>query len=94
MTRIFDIAAKDLKEEFRTKQMLNSMVIFSLLVIVIFSISFGSILGSSENVEMIAPGVLWIAFIFAGSIGLSRSFVAELENGCLEALKLCPDADS
>ncbi|SES70552.1 heme exporter protein B [Methanococcoides vulcani] len=90
MIRILDIAAKDLKEEFRTKQMLNSMVIFSLLVIVIFSISFGPILGSSENVEMVAPGVLWIAFIFAGSIGLSRSFVAELENGCLEGLKLCP----
>lgn len=90
MIRILDIAAKDLKEEFRTKQMLNSMVIFSLLVIVIFSISFGSILGSSEKVAMVAPGVLWIAFIFAGSIGLSRSFVAELENSCLEGLKLCP----
>ncbi|ABE51922.1 heme exporter protein CcmB [Methanococcoides burtonii] len=90
MIRILYIAAKDLKEEFRTKQMLNSMVLFSLLVIVVFSITFAPILGSSQDVAMVAPGVLWIAFIFAGSIGLSRSFVAELENGCLEGLKLCP----
>ena len=90
MIRSLHIAAKDLKAEFRTKQMLNSMVIFSLLVIVIFSISFGDLLGDSKIVSQLAPGVLWIAFTFAGMLGLSRSFAAELENGCLEGLKLCP----
>ncbi len=84
------IATKDLKEEFRTRQMLNSMIVFSLLVIVIFSVSFGDMLSSREEVSRLAPGVLWIAFIFSGSIGLSRSFIAETENGCLEALKLSP----
>jgi len=84
------IAAKDLREEMRTKQMLNSMIVFSLLVIVIFSIAFEDIISSSNMVSMIAPGALWITFIFAGSLGLSRSFAAELENGCLEGLKLCP----
>ncbi len=84
------IAAKDLKEEFRTRQMLNSMIVFSLLVVVIFSVSFGDMLSSREAVSRLAPGVLWIAFIFSGSIGLSRSFIAETENGCLEALKLSP----
>ena len=90
MIKSIYIAAKDLKAEFRTKQMLNSMVIFSLLVIVIFSISFGDLLGDSDLVDQIAPGVLWIAFAFAGTLGLSRSFAGELENGCLEGLKLCP----
>ncbi|HJH30589.1 MAG TPA: heme ABC transporter permease [Methanosarcinaceae archaeon] len=90
MIRSLHIAAKDLKAEFRTKQMLNSMVIFSLLVIVIFSVSFGDLLGDSETVSQLAPGVLWIAFTFAGMLGLSRSFASELENGCLEGLKLCP----
>ncbi|NOR46944.1 MAG: ABC transporter permease, partial [Methanosarcinaceae archaeon] len=90
MIRSLHIAAKDLKAEFRTKQMLNSMVIFSLLVIVIFSVSFGDLLGDSEIVSQLAPGVLWIAFTFAGMLGLSRSFASELENGCLEGLKLCP----
>lgn len=90
MIRSLHIAAKDLKAEFRTKQMLNSMVIFSLLVIVIFSVSFGDLLGDSKMVTQLAPGVLWIAFTFAGMLGLSRSFAGELENGCLEGLKLCP----
>ncbi len=90
MIRSLHIAAKDLKAEFRTKQMLNSMVIFSLLVIVIFSVSFGDLLGDSKIVSQLAPGVLWIAFTFAGMLGLSRSFASELENGCLEGLKLCP----
>ncbi|WP_406671359.1 heme exporter protein CcmB [Methanolobus sp. ZRKC4] len=90
MLKSLHIAAKDLKAEFRTKQMLNSMVIFSVLVIVIFSISFGDLLGQKEIVDRLAPGVLWIAFVFAGTLGLSRSFAGEMENGCLEGLKLSP----
>ncbi|WP_406662110.1 heme exporter protein CcmB [Methanolobus sp. ZRKC3] len=90
MIRSIHIAAKDLKSEFRTKQMLNSMAIFSLLVMVIFSISFGDLLSQSEIMNRLAPGVLWIAFIFAGTLGLSRAFTVETENGCLEGLKLCP----
>jgi len=90
MIRSLYIAAKDLKAEFRTKQMFNSMLIFSLIVLVVFSISFGDFLGDSSKVEKLAPGVLWVAFTFAGILGLSRTFVMESENGCLEALKLCP----
>ena len=90
MIRGLYIAAKDLKAEFRTKQMLNSMAIFSLLVIVIFSISFGDLLSDSKIITQLAPGVLWISFAFAGMLGLSRSFASELENGCLEGLKVCP----
>ena len=70
--------------------MLNSMFIFSLMVLVVFSISFADFLGDSEKVEKVAPGVLWVSFTFAGMLGLSRSFVLESENGCIEALKLCP----
>lgn len=94
--KFLQIAKKDLKAEFRTKQMLNSMVIFALLVIVIFSFAFGneaSIYISNLNkkiVDLLAPGMLWIAFTFAGMLGLSRSFAGEKEEGCLEGLKLCP----
>ncbi len=83
------LAWKDLLMEFRTKQMLNSMVIFSLLVIVIFNYSFSNIL-FNVDVADIAPGILWIAFTFAGMLGLSRSFSSEMEEGCLDGLKLCP----
>ena len=94
--KFIEIAKKDLKQEFRTKQMLNSMVIFALLVIVIFSFAFGNesmIFIKDINkkvVDLLAPGMLWIAFTFAGMLGLSRSFAGEKEEGCLEGLKLCP----
>ncbi len=94
--KFYEIAKKDLKQEFRTKQMLNSMVIFAFLVIVIFNFAFGnesSILIKDLNkkvVDLLAPGMLWIAFTFAGILGLSRSFAGEKEEGCLEGLKLSP----
>jgi len=94
--KFIEIAKKDLMQEFRTKQMLNSMVIFAFLVIVIFSFAFGNesmILIKDINkkvVDLLAPGMLWIAFTFAGMLGLSRSFAGEKEEGCLEGLKLCP----
>jgi heme exporter protein B len=90
------IAKKDLLAEFRTKQMLNSMVIFALLVIVIFSFAFGNEATiyipnlKKKIIDILAPGMLWIAFTFAGMLGLSRSFAGEKEEGCLDGLKLCP----
>ena len=94
--KFLEIARKDLKAEFRTKQMLNSMMIFALLVIVIFSFAFGSEASiyikdiNKKVVDLLAPGILWIAFTFAGMLGLSRSFAGEKEEGCLDGLKLCP----
>jgi heme exporter protein B len=86
--KFLEIAKKDLLAEFRTKQMLNSMVIFALLVIVIFSFAFGNEATiyipnlKKKIVDLLAPGMLWIAFTFAGMLGLSRSFAGEKEEGC------------
>jgi heme exporter protein B len=94
--KFLEIAKKDLLAEFRTKQMLNSMVIFALLVIVIFSFEFGNEATiyipnlQKKIIDILAPGMLWIAFTFAGMLGLSRSFAGEKEEGCLDGLKLCP----
>jgi len=87
MRRCLNIAWKDVRAEFRTKQMLNSMLLFALLIVTIFSFAFGPY---PERVERLAPGVLWVAFTFAGMLGLSRSFASEKEQGCLDGLKLCP----
>jgi len=87
MKRCLNVAWKDVRAEFRTKQMLNSMLLFSLLIVVIFSFAFGPY---PERIDKLAPGVLWVAFTFAGMLGLSRSFAGEKEQGCLDGLKLCP----
>lgn len=64
------IVWKDLSSEFRSKEMLNAMVVFSLLVIVVFNFALELDRGTRENV---AAGLLWVTFIFAGTLGFNRS---------------------
>lgn len=78
---------KDLLAEFRTKELLSSMLLFAMLVVVIFNFTFEP--GSRAAVEA-APGILWVAFTFAGVLGLHRAFSRETENGCLHGLMLTP----
>jgi heme exporter protein B len=78
---------KDLLAEFRTKEMLSSMLMFALIVVVIFNFTFDP--GSRATKEA-GPGILWVAFTFAGVLGLYRSLVHEVERGCLQGLTLAP----
>ncbi|MEA1895727.1 MAG: heme exporter protein CcmB [Euryarchaeota archaeon] len=90
MERCIAIAKKDLTAEFRTKQMLNSMLMFAFLILLIFSFSFVGLRDNHDRITELAPGMLWITFMFAGMLGLSRSFALEQEENCIEGLKLCP----
>lgn len=81
------IVWKDLTSEFRSKEMILSMCLFSFLVLIIFSFTLG--LGL-VNLKEIIPGILWVVFIFSGLMGLSRSFGAERDKGTLPGLLLCP----
>ena len=63
------------------------MMLFSLLVMVIFNFAFEP---GAEYIKDVAPGILWVAFIFAASLGLSRSFVLEKEEDCMQGLMLSP----
>ncbi|MFQ5612573.1 MAG: heme exporter protein CcmB, partial [Anaerolineae bacterium] len=85
--KVFAVVAKDVAAELRTKEMLSSMFIFSLLVIIIFNFAFDL---RADNVTILAPGVLWVVIAFAGMLGLSRSFILESDRGSLEGLLLAP----
>ena len=78
---------KDLIAEWRTRDVLSAMLVFSLLVILIFNFAFE--LRRSELLSF-APGALWVAFTFAGVLGLNRSLVREVDGGGIEALLLAP----
>ena len=87
LNQVKAIIWKDFITELKTRELFCSMFIFALLVIVIFIFSINlSIVKASE----VGPGVLWVAFLFAGTIGLNRSFMLEKENGCLQGLLLAP----
>jgi heme exporter protein B len=87
LAKVWSIVRKDLALEKRSREMLSSMFIFGLIVILLFSFSFDL---RVERVSQVAPGVLWVAFTFAGMLGLARSFVLERDQGCLDGLLLCP----
>ncbi len=81
------IAWKDVLSEFRSKETLSSMLIFCMIVVIIFNFMLEP--GSTLIREMV-PGILWIAITFAGILGLNRSFIYEVDQGCLLGLLLCP----
>jgi heme exporter protein B len=87
LNQIAAIVWKDFVTELKTRELLSAMFIFALLVILIFIFSINlSIVKASE----VGPGILWVAFLFAGTIGLNRSFMLEKENGCIMGLMLVP----
>ncbi len=81
------ITWKDTLSEMRTKGIVVSVLVFTLLVIVIFNFAFGT---NQEIISTVAPGILWVTFAFAGVLSLNRSFIMEKEEGCLEGLMVCP----
>ena len=81
------ILMKDLLIEYRTKDVLTSMLLFGLLVILMFHFAFEP---DSEEIRKFGPGLLWMTFIFAGLLGMNRSFAGEKENDALEGLMLSP----
>ncbi len=81
------VVRKDVAAEFRSKELLNAMVVFSLLVILVFSFALELERGTRETV---AAGVLWATFLFAGTLGLNRSLAQEKDRGSLDGLLLAP----
>ncbi|MDP2729455.1 MAG: heme exporter protein CcmB [Dehalococcoidales bacterium] len=85
--KVIAIAWKDALSEMRTREIIFSVLIFTLLVIVIFNFAFGA---SQETMALVAPGILWVTFTFAGVLSFNRSFVLEKEEGCIEGLMVAP----
>ena len=80
---------KDLTQEFRTKEMLTSMGIYSLLVLVVFGAALAQTAQAFDILQM-SGGLLWVLIVFTSLLGLNRSFSHEKENGCLEGVLLIP----
>ena len=84
---ILAIVWKDLRAEFRSFELVSSMLVFSLLVILIFNFALELDIKTRQSVT---AGVLWATFAFAGTLGLNRSMSIEKDRGCLDGLLLAP----
>jgi heme exporter protein B len=79
--------AKDLRLEWRSKDAINSMLFFALLVVVIFSFSFDL---TAEESRRIAGGLVWVALLFAAVVALNQTWARELRNQALDAYRVSP----
>ncbi len=81
------ILAKEVRAEFRARELLSTTLVFAFVVIVMFSLAFNPTAAESRR---FGPGLLWIALLFAGSLMLQPSFAREHANDTLDALCLAP----
>ena len=87
LSQVMTITAKDLRAEMRTKEAINASLSFALVVLLLLSFAFEP---TEQTTREISGGLLWIVFIFAGTLILNRSFARELPNDCLDALIAAP----
>lgn len=78
---------KDIRLEWRSKDAINAMLFFALLVVVIFSFSFDP---TAEESRKIAGGLVWVAFLFAAVVALNQTWARELRNQVLDAYRVSP----
>src|SRR6195256_189697 len=79
------LLGKELRTEFRSRELLATTAVFVLIVLVLFSFSFRP---TSEEARRFGAGLLWLAFLFAASLMLQRCFLREQNNDTLSALRL------
>jgi heme exporter protein CcmB len=82
------VAWKDLRVELRSRELLYTVTFFAALVVVVFTFTFPRV--DKHVVADVAPGMLWVAMAFAGTVGLGRAFDREREGDTMRALLLAP----
>lgn len=78
---------KDLRLEWRSRDAINSMLFFALLVVVIFSLAFDP---TRSFARQIASPVLAVAILFAAVSALNQTWARELRHNVLEAHRMSP----
>lgn len=79
------LLGKEVRTEFRSRELLTTTIVFILIVIVLFSFTFDP---TSDESRRFGSGLLWLAFLFAASLMLQPCFLREQHNDTLSALRL------
>src|SRR5438132_4903235 len=83
--QVLALLVKDLKTEWRTREIFTSMFVFAVLVIVVFNFAIGA---DPELIRQVVSGVVWVALLFATVLGLQRAGQMESEEDSLEGVLL------
>jgi len=87
LAAVLAIARKDLLQELRSKAATVATVFFTATTLLMMAFALGREQGVLERS---APGVLWVALVFAGVTAAAQSFQADLEDGALDQLLTYP----
>ncbi|MCB0115747.1 MAG: heme exporter protein CcmB [Caldilineaceae bacterium] len=87
LRKVWAIFLKEVRAEIRGKEVFSTMIVFGLLGALIFGMAFDL---RVPNSSMVVPGILWVVILFAGVLGLNRSFGAEVDRGTLAGLLMAP----
>lgn len=83
------MAGKELRVEFRSREILYTMTFFAAMVVLVFS--FGFVREGTLTHDLV-PGILWVAILLSGTLGLSRAFDRERESDTMRGLLLAPSS--
>jgi heme exporter protein B len=87
LSAMLAVVWKDLAAELRSRELISSMLVFSILVILIFNFALEL---DAQVRSTVTSGVIWVTLVFAGTLGLNRSMAVEKDRGCLDGLLLAP----
>jgi heme exporter protein B len=87
MAAFWWIVHKDLVSEFRARRVWPGMLLLGVVVALLFSLQTDL---PAEHQRQIVGGLLWLSVFFAGALVFERSFAAEREAGCWDAMQLLP----
>jgi heme exporter protein B len=85
LSNTLTLLSKELRTEFRSRELLTTTVVFILVVLILFSFAINP---TSEESRDFGPGLLWLAILFAGSLMLQPCFLREQSNDTLSSLRL------
>jgi heme exporter protein B len=88
LAQAWRIAAKDLRIEWRSREILATMTFLAVVVVLIFSFAF--VVGDARPPAAVVSGIVWVAVVVSGTIGLGRTFEREREGEAIRSLLLSP----
>jgi len=91
LTHVLSHLRKDLQLEWRSRDAINGILFFSLLVVVVFAMAFDPTAAASRE---IAGGILWVALLFASVTALNQAWTREQRNRVLDAQRMAPSPPS
>jgi heme exporter protein CcmB len=88
LRQVARIAAKDLRIEWRSREIVYTMTFLAVVFVLIFSFAF--VVGDARPPAPVTSGILWVALVVSGTVGLGRTFDRERDGEAIRSLLLSP----